>query len=265
MIRLLRRLFLDNWKQIDAESAEQAARRKGWDFRPLVVLIVVCVSLTVLMYFGQVTHFYQFFPEAVEDRYGELKSFAWWSGLCFIGYVVLPTIAIYFMPGERLGDYYVSLRQLRRHLPIYLGLYLLVLPIVALASQAETFYLTYPFYKHANRSAFDFFAWEALYALQFFSLEFFFRGFILKALRERCGSAAIFVMIVPYCMIHYGKPIAETFGAIVAGIVLGTLAMRTRSIWGGVFVHIGVAVTMDSLALGHCPPPELQQPCGSIQ
>ncbi len=60
-------------------------------------------------------------------------------------------------------------------------------------------------------------------------------------------------MIVPYCMIHYGKPMPETLGAIGAGLILGTLAMRTKSIWGGVLIHIGVAMTMDVLALQGCP------------
>ena len=32
------------------------------------------------------------------------------------------------------------------------------------------------------------------------------------------------------------------------------LAMRTRSIWGGVMIHIGVALTMDMLALRGLPP-----------
>ena len=54
-------------------------------------------------------------------------------------------------------------------------------------------------------------------------------------------------------MIHCGKPMHESIGAIVAGVVLGTLAMRTRSIWFGVVIHCGVAVTMDLFALGHCP------------
>jgi membrane protease YdiL (CAAX protease family) len=58
---------------------------------------------------------------------------------------------------------------------------------------------------------------------------------------------------VPYCMIHYGKPMTETIGAIFAGVILGTLAMRTRSIWGGVLIHVGVAWTMDLLAIAQCP------------
>ena len=105
----------------------------------------------------------------------------------------------------------------------------------------------------ANRSSFDLWAWEGLYAAQFVSLEFFFRGFILNGLRRALGSNAIFVMIVPYCMIHYGKPMPETLGAIGAGLILGTLALRTRSIWGGVLIHISVALTMDVLALQGCP------------
>ena len=55
----------------------------------------------------------------------------------------------------------------------------------------------------------------------------------------------------------------ETLGAIGAGVILGTLAMRTRSIWGGVLIHIGVAVTMDVLALRGCPPFGSNRYCGS--
>ena len=69
-------------------------------------------------------------------------------------------------------------------------------------------------------------------------------------------------MIIPYCMIHYGKPLPETLGAIGAGILLGTIAMRTRSIWGGVIIHVAVAVTMDVLALRDgCPPFGSTKPC----
>jgi membrane protease YdiL (CAAX protease family) len=50
-------------------------------------------------------------------------------------------------------------------------------------------------------------------------------------------------------MIHYGKPFLEANAAIVAGIVLGTLALRTRSIWCGCLVHVSVAISMDIAAL----------------
>src|SRR5262249_18466983 len=158
------------------------------------------------------------------------------------------------MPGERVRDYHIDPRGFFKHLWIYGVLFLCILPAVLYASTTPAFRHTYPFYRMANRSTFDLWTWEALYAAQFVSLEFFFRGVMLKALRKALGANAVFVMIVPYCMIHYGKPLPETLGAIGAGLILGTLAMRTRSIWGGVLIHIGVAITMDVLALRGCPP-----------
>ena len=56
---------------------------------------------------------------------------------------------------------------------------------------------------------------------------------------------------VPYCMIHYGKPMPETFSAIGAGIVLGLMSLKTRSIWLGAVLHVAVALSMDLLALWH--------------
>jgi membrane protease YdiL (CAAX protease family) len=80
-------------------------------------------------------------------------------------------------------------------------------------------------------------------------LELFFRGFMAFGLARVMGSLALFVMVVPYAMIHGNKPLAECLGSIVAGIALGTIALRTGSIWGGVLLHCGVAWSMDLLAL----------------
>jgi uncharacterized protein len=93
--------------------------------------------------------------------------------------------------------------------------------------------------------------WEGAYGLQFLALEFFFRGFLLFALARSFGSQAIFIMVLPYMMIHYSKPLFEAFSAILAGIILGTLALKTRSIYGGMLIHVAVSWSMDLLALYH--------------
>lgn len=241
--------------------APATARAPGFDWRVLVILVTVAISLALQEYYGERYLFQELFPYQAGDRYWTLKGFVWWSGWRVFGYVILPALTILAMPGERLRDYFISLRGFVRHLWIYVVLYLLILPAVIIAAQTEAFHATYPFYKLANRSAFDFWAWQGLYAAQFFALEFFFRGYMLRGLARSMGSNAIFVMIIPYCMIHFGKPFPETIGAIGAGIILGTLAMRTKSIWGGVVIHVGVALTMDALALGHCPSAESGLPC----
>jgi membrane protease YdiL (CAAX protease family) len=241
---------LGQWKHIDDETVRTPEEAGRFSWLVLAILVVVAVSLTIQEYIGDRSYFDRTFPvHGKIGKYYELESFGWWSGWRVIGYVVMPIALILCLPGQRLRDYHVSLRHFFKHLWIYVVLFLCILPAVLYASTTPAFRHTYPFYRLANRSAFDLWVWEALYAAQFISLEFFFRGFILQGLRKPLGANAVFVMIVPYCMIHYGKPLPETLGAIFAGIILGTLAIRTRSIWGGVLIHIGVALTMDMLAL----------------
>jgi membrane protease YdiL (CAAX protease family) len=126
-----------------------------------------------------------------------------------------------------------------------------LVPLLLLVSRRPDFGSYYPFYKNSSRSWYDFLSWEAMYFAQFFALEAFFRGFWLGALRRSFGSGAIFVMAVPYCMIHFGKPFLEVNAAIIAAVALGSLSMKTKSIYQGFLVHITVAVLMDWLALYH--------------
>ena len=246
----VRRYTIDQWRAIDED--QPAAPSGSTSLQVLAVLATVAIVLTVQEYIGDRTTFERWWPPEIDDDYWELKSFLWWSGWRIAGYVVLPSFVLVAM-GHRIRDYNLSPKGFIRHLPTYAILFAGVLPLVVLASRTQAFRDTYPFYRMANRSQLDLWAWELLYAAQFLALEFFFRGFILQGLRRALGANAIFVMIVPYCMIHYGKPMAETFGAIIAGLVLGTIALRTKSIWGGVLIHIGVAITMDMLALQACP------------
>jgi len=261
--RFFKGVLLDSWREADAQADSAGADELDW--RPIVVLVTTAIVLTLARYFGGTGTFSELVPydkKLYSRDEWDLMARAWWSGVRIVTYVLIPMLTIVFMPGERIRDYYISFRGFGRHLWIYVGLYLLVLPFVLLVAQQEQFIRTYPFYKYANQSLGHFLKWQMLYAVQFLALEFFFRGYMLKGLRHKFGYGAIFVMVVPYCMIHYTKPLPETLGAIFAGIALGTLAMRTRSIWGGVLIHVGVALTMDWLALTQCPPPG-EGPCRS--
>jgi hypothetical protein len=71
----------------------------------------------------------------------------------------------------------------------------------------------------------------------------------VHGLKKEVGFYAVFIMTIPYCMIHFGKPMGETFAAIFAGIALGTMSLKSRSIALGVFLHYSVAITMDFAAL----------------
>ena len=166
-------------------------------------------------------------------------------------YVVPPIIFIRFVCKKSLGDYGVKFKGVFSLWWMYILMLAVMLPIVIVASRSEGFQATYPFFEpFPNEPLWPrFWIWEGAYFLQFVGLEFFFRGFLLHGIRRRFGAYAIFVMMVPYCMIHFGKPMPETFAAIFAGIILGFMSLKTRSIWMGAALHVTVALTMDTCAL----------------
>jgi membrane protease YdiL (CAAX protease family) len=184
-------------------------------------------------------------PALYSGEWAPLIELSAWIAIRLIGFFVLPWILLRAL-GQRLRDH--GLSRLPPLSP-YLALFALVLPAIVLASLRPEFVRYYPFYRLAGRSWLDLASWELLYAAHFVALEFFFRGFWLTALRAQLGSQAVYVALVPYCMIHFSKPLLEVVAAIPAGIVLGLLAMRARSIWGGALLHVAVAWTMDALAL----------------
>lgn len=249
------RRLADSLDAIDREWLD--ARFRDWR-RPAAVLALVAVSLLGIHYLkfhATLRELLGWFYTRGEVRaltggeWSPLLGEAWWGVVHLVGYVVLPVLLIRFYLGLRVAD--MGLRW--RGTTQWLGWYaLLIAPILFfawLASYTDAFTETYPFYIHAGRSWSDLIAWELIYLSQFVFLEFFFRGFILESLAPRLGATSVFVMAVPYMMIHFAKPWPEAFGAILFGIFLGMLALRSRSIWGGVIAHVTIALSMDLLSL----------------
>lgn len=255
--------FRGTWREIDAEAArERAASGGALDYRPIVCMVLTAVVLTVQEYYGGRQFFQLTLRPELErlsagpwqwlafERYEELYAYGWWCFSRSAGYVVPPLVAWKLLfPKDSILDMGLRIRGFVQHLWVYGVCLAIVIPTMLIVAQQPDFGSYYPFYKQSSRSLFDFMAWEAMYWVQFFALELFFRGWMVGALRHTMGSAAIFVMALPYCMIHYGKPYLEAHGAIVAGVVLGSLAMRTRSIYAGFLLHITVAFGMDLLSL----------------
>lgn len=260
----------------DGERTRTSDIAKFWpyDWRPFTVLITLAFVLTIHEYFGDRAMFYRLRdrglsfewgpvvngqhahsvrligPLSIFDsqQWGELYVLYWWAATRSLGYL-LPILVTVPLWKERYRDYGLSIKGFGEHAWIYAMFFGIVLLCVIAVAHTGEFATYYPFYKAASRSWKDFFLWEIAYAAQFFCLEYYFRGFLVFSIGRSIGSAAIFAMVVPYCMIHYGKPVLETLGAIVAGTVLGTLALRTRSIWSGFLIHVTVAVSMDVAAL----------------
>ena len=188
-----------------------------------------------------------------DDVNARYASHLFWASTHVVGYLIVPALIVHFFFDQKLSECGLKIRGMLKGWWIYAGMLLVMIPFIVRVSTLQSFLHTYPFYKLAPDQPLwpRLFMWELFYAAQFVALEFFFRGYMVHGTKRQFGPYSIFVMMVPYCMIHFGKPLPETFGAIFAGIILGFMSLKTRSVWMGAFLHISVAWTMDTLALRH--------------
>ncbi|MGK0404792.1 MAG: membrane protease YdiL (CAAX protease family) [Oleispira sp.] len=181
--------------------------------------------------------------------YRELLGYVWWGFWNVLCFLIIPMLTIKWVLKQSLKNYGWQVGLIKQH---WLGYVLLASPIMFFAflvSFREDFASHYPFYDLAHKSWLDLILWECIYILQFIAVEFFFRGFLVNGLRIPFGSLSVAIMCLPYLMLHFPKLWLESFGAISFGFFLGILALRSKSIWGGVWVHVAIALMMDSMAM----------------
>jgi hypothetical protein len=168
--------------------------------------------------------------------------------------VFLPLALFYYFVDNQRHHFY-GLQPKWTKLKPYFILVSLMLPLIVWASFQPDFLRSYPTYFDSNADEyFGVSRWvttllyELLYAFDFVSTELMFRGFMAIGMAHLLGRGAIIPMVVCYAALHFGKPLGETIGSIFGGYILGVIALESRSIWGGIIVHVGVAWMMDLAA-----------------
>jgi hypothetical protein len=131
----------------------------------------------------------------------------------------------------------------------YLFLLALTIPIMALSFTDKNILSYYPrvqtLYRLPTANYFHYLFFELSYAFDFLSIEIFFRGALVLAFASNLGMRCIVPMAAFYCCIHFGKPLPECISSYFGGILLGIIAYRTKSVWGGLILHLGMAWLME--------------------
>jgi hypothetical protein len=187
-------------------------------------------------------------PGAVE--YEQMRSFQYWGVASLLLRVCTPAAIVVLWLREPLASYGFTLRVPLRTLRPYALAFSAMLPVLLVASAFPSFQRRYPLYPDAARGGWHFWGYQLFYAAQFLGVEAFFRGFALFGWSRSLGRDAVWVLTIPYVMVHFGKPLPEVFAAIIAGWLLGTWALRSGSFIGGWLLHCAVAISMDLLVLG---------------
>jgi hypothetical protein len=226
------------------------------DSRTTQVLLLSIVLLVVFHYFGKPESYrgglaarLQPLADGVLGGHAAMAPFVHWGVSSIVIRLLIPFLVIAFVFREPLSNYGWRWRGTVKHAPMYAALYALMLPLILWAATQSSFQQKYPFFKGAAEGGFSFWGYELAYGAQFAGVEFFFRGFLTFALFKRFGYNALLIMAIPYVMVHFNKPLPETFGALGAALILGALALRAGSCVPGIFLHWAVGITMDFLAI----------------
>ncbi len=210
----------------------------------LVVLLATVLLLIVFYHRGD----FAWLPERA--RMARLG----WFGLNFVCLFIVPALFTRFVlrrplaeVGLQLGDWRGSLR----YAAIYGGI---TIPVILIASRWGDFQGYYGRYAWGRQDLTMLMVSQIGWGVYFFAWEFFFRGFMLLSLGERLGALAIPLQTVPFVMMHFTKPEAESLAAVIAGVALGWWAWRTRSFIGPWLLHWLCSATMIlSVLFWHSP------------
>jgi membrane protease YdiL (CAAX protease family) len=74
------------------------------------------------------------------------------------------------------------------------------------------------------------------------SQEFMYRGFLLFGLKEKFKEGSILLQMIPFALLHLGKPELETISTIITGILFGYIAYRGKSYWPAFIIHLFINI-----------------------
>jgi len=159
---------------------------------------------------------------------------------------LVPLLAVKFALRDRLADYGVQLGNVRFAIVSSILAAPLVIAIGYATAQMRAFQVVYPINPPARESA-SALTWHlAGQILWYVAWEFHFRGFVQHAVEKSSGiSTAICFQTLVSTLAHFGRPASEVFASILAGILWGALAWRTRSLLAGIFQHWLLGASLD--------------------
>jgi membrane protease YdiL (CAAX protease family) len=219
---------------------------KKLDRKIIIVFISVAVLQTISYYYTSRRFFrYNYFDQLQFDKNVFLFEYIYWFIGDFLTLFILPLLIIKLLLKGKLTDYGLRVGDYKIGIKYSFIFLAIMIPIVWIVSANKEFINTYPQLSDVKYSWGIFFLFEAGIFLYMIAWEFIWRGFMLFGLEEKFGYYAVLIQMIPFLILHNGKPAPETFGAIIAGLALGILALKTRSVLYCIITHAGVMFSID--------------------
>lgn len=200
---------------------------------------VIGVILLILVWYGTSNHLH-LSPATTTPR---VRFYAW-VGWNFLLLFMVPAAIIKFAFKRKLTDFGLQWGNYGIWKRYFIGFLIIAVPAAIISAHFADFQDFYMRYAWARENSIELAMFAGAWLVYFFAWEFFFRGFWLFAMSSSLGAFAIFVQMVPFVMMHFSKPEAESFAAVVAGLALGLMSYRSKSVIGCWLLHWLVAMVM---------------------
>jgi len=226
------------------ELSELGKVTRTLDFKTVYIFISVALiiffSLTVAS------------PSFYYDHFGKnrLESRIYWFLMDGSFMFLVPVISIKFVFRKKLSDFGFTIGDKKFGLITSAIFFTFMFVIVWIVSSSIEFKLAYPQGGEALRTNYQLlFFYELCILVYMLGWEFLWRGYMLFGLKEKLGLYTIFIQMIPFFILHKGKPEIELFASILAGIILGIQALRSRSFVYSWILHWLIMVSIDVISV----------------
>jgi uncharacterized protein len=172
------------------------------------------------------------------SKYHPLQS-DWVSSSIY--FLVLPICSIIIL--FRKNPLYFGLRF--GNIKIW-GVYVLItcivlIPVLYISSRLPAFQ---SYYRIESFSFIRYLMQNIIYLLGW---EYIFRGFLLFGFKDKFNEGSILLQMVPFVIMHLGKPELETISTLITGVYFGYVCYRGNSYWPAYLIHLFINVSFVSI------------------
>ena len=178
----------------------------------------------------------------VLHSYHQIENF-WISSFIYFGVSPVLTILIFLRKnpldfGLRLGNY-------KLWLPYVVIFLAIAIPILYFSSDMSS---VQGYYRSGRN--FDLLKYALHMGVYMLGWEFLFRGFMLFGLKDKFREGSIIIQMIPFVLLHIGKPEIETISTIFTGLLWGYICYRGKSFWPAYLMHMVVNISNKAFVLG---------------
>ena len=70
-------------------------------------------------------------------------------------------------------------------------------------------------------------------------------------LKDSLKETSILIQMIPFTLLHLGKPVVETLACIPSGLFWGYVCYRAESFWPALIMHLAINIVLKCGSVGY--------------